>query len=64
LLFLLIVVYSLLLPVPINFKIARMQPDSPPANWLDLRRRWDELHTVRVLLLIIALILLVASVAI
>ena len=57
----LISVYSLLLPVPINNQVARWQADSVPANWRDLRRRWDLLHGVRVVFLVIALILLVAS---
>ena len=60
-LFALISVYSLLLPVPINNQVARWQPDTVPANWRDLRRRWDLLHAIRVVFLIIALILLVAS---
>ena len=60
-LFALISVYSVLLPVPINNQVVRWQPDSLPANWLDLRRRWDLLHAIRVVFLVIALILLVAS---
>ncbi len=61
-LYALISVYSLLLPVPINNQVARWQPDTVPANWRDLRRRWDLLHAIRVAFLVIALILLVASV--
>jgi uncharacterized membrane protein len=57
----LISVYSVLLPVPINNQVARWQPDSVPANWRGLRRRWDLLHAIRVVFLVIALILLVAS---
>ena len=60
-LFALICVYSLLLPVPINNQVARWRPDTVPANWRDLRRRWDLLHAIRVVFLVIALILLVAS---
>ncbi|HEY2083059.1 MAG TPA: DUF1772 domain-containing protein [Verrucomicrobiae bacterium] len=60
-LFALMIVYSLLLPVPINNQIARWQPDSLPANWRELRRRWDTLHAIRVVFLVIALILLVTS---
>jgi uncharacterized membrane protein YhaH (DUF805 family) len=60
-LFALISVYSVLLPVPINNQVAHWQPDSVPANWRDLRRRWDLLHAIRVVFLVIALILLVAS---
>ena len=50
-----------LLPVPINNQVARWQPDSVPANWRDLRRRWDLLHAIPVVFMVIALILLVAS---
>lgn len=60
-LYALISVYSLLLPVPINNQIARWQPDTVPANWRDLRRRWDLLHAIRVVFLIAALLLLVAA---
>lgn len=63
-LFFLIILYSLALPVPINHKIARLKPESLPVNWVDLRQRWDKLHAIRVFFLIIALILLVASVVI
>jgi Domain of unknown function (DUF1772) len=48
----LIVVLSILLPVPINSQIARLDPARLPANWLSLRRRWDVYHGIRVLLLI------------
>jgi uncharacterized membrane protein len=57
----LMIVYSLLLPVPINNRIARWQPDSLPPDWRELRRRWDTLHAIRVVFLIVALVLLVAS---
>ena len=57
----LISLYSLLLSVPINNQVARWRPDTVPANWRDLRRRWDLLHAIRVVFLVIALILLVAS---
>lgn len=55
------IVYSLLLPVPINNQVARWRPDSFPANWRELRQRWDMLHTIRVVFLVVALILLVGS---
>ncbi len=60
-LYLLIILYSILLPVPINNQIARCQPDAPPANWRALRRRWDTLHAIRVVFLLISLIFLVTS---
>ena len=55
------IVYSLLLEVPINNQVARWQPESLPANWRELRRRWDALHAVRVVVLLVALVLLVAA---
>jgi len=54
-------IYSVLLPVPINNQVARWQPDSLPANWRDLRSRWDTLHAIRVGFLVVALVLLVTS---
>ena len=60
-LFAITIIYSVLLPVPINNQIARWQADSLPANWRELRRQWDTLHAIRVGFLVIALILLVAS---
>ena len=60
-LFAAMIVYSLLLPVPINNQVARWQPDSVPANWRELRRRWDMLNAIRLVFLVVALILLVTS---
>jgi uncharacterized membrane protein len=60
-LFALMIVYSLLLPVPINNQIARWEPHSPPNNWRELRNRWDRLHAIRVGFLVVAFVLLVAS---
>ena len=54
-------IYSVLLPVPINNQVARWQPDSLPPNWRELRRRWDTLHVIRVVFLVVALVLLVTS---
>ncbi len=41
---------TLLGNMPINNRVLAASPDSPPADWLALRRRWDRLHTVRNLL--------------
>jgi hypothetical protein len=62
-LFVAMIVYSVLLPVPINNQVARWQVESLPANWRDLRRRWDLLNTIRVIFLLLALTLLAASLA-
>ncbi len=60
-LFAVMIIYTVLLPVPINNQIARWQPEALPADWRELRRRWDTLHAVRVGVLLLALVLLVAS---
>ncbi|HEY0793938.1 MAG TPA: anthrone oxygenase family protein, partial [Chthoniobacterales bacterium] len=60
-LFALMIVYTVLLPVPINNQVARWRPEALPANWRPLRRRWDTLHAIRVGVLLVALVLLVTS---
>ncbi len=60
-LFAAMIVYSVLLPAPINNQIAQWQPEALPANWRELRRRWDMLHAIRVGVLLLAFILLVVS---
>lgn len=58
------IVFTLLGPVPINNKIARIAPEQPPQNWLELRKRWDRLHAIRVAIILIALILLTTGILI
>jgi hypothetical protein len=50
----LIIVWTLLVLVPINNRIARLNPQSPYAGCRDDRVRWDRLHRIRVVLLVIA----------
>jgi hypothetical protein len=57
-----IIVLTILLPVPINNRIAAMDLERLPPDWIGLRRRWDLYHRVRVLLLAVTLILLILSV--
>ena len=47
---------SLLGNVPINKQVISWDPESPPDDWLRLRKRWDNLHQIRILLDVIALI--------
>jgi uncharacterized membrane protein len=47
--------------VPINNRIAKMNPEKPYDCWLQDRSRWDQLHQVRVALLIMAFILLLTG---
>ena len=60
-LFAAMIVYTLILPVPINNQVAQWKPDSLPSNWRALRQRWDMLHAIRVGVISFALILLIAS---
>ena len=60
-LFAAMIVYTLLLPVPINNQVARWRPEALPDNWRALRQRWDRLHAFRVVVLAVAFILLVAA---
>ncbi len=52
------IVFTLIGPAPINNRIARLNLVDPAANWIELRKRWDRLHLVRIVILLIALFLL------
>jgi hypothetical protein len=47
--------------VPINNRIAKMNPQQPYPTWLQDRCRWDKLHRIRVELLIAAVVVLLAG---
>lgn len=53
----LVILFTLAVLVPINNRIAKLQPTALPADWQRAHRRWDSLHRLRVALLLIALIL-------
>ena len=57
----LIIVLTILLPAPINNRIARLDVHRLPTDWLSMRRCWDLYHRVRVLLLIVVQVLLILS---
>jgi anthrone oxygenase-like protein len=57
----LIIVLTILLPAPINNRIARWDIDRLPTDWLSMRRCWDLYHRVRVLLLMVVQVLLILS---
>ena len=50
------IIYTILGPVPINNRIALWDLDHLPENWRRDRKRWDQLHRLRVVLLLIALV--------
>jgi Domain of unknown function (DUF1772) len=55
------IVFTVATLVPINNRIARLNPEQPYPTWLHDRARWDRLHRIRVALLIIALLLLLTG---
>ena len=55
------IVFSIAMLVPINNRIAKMNPEHPYDCWLQDRCRWDQLHQVRVVLLIMAFLLLLTG---
>jgi uncharacterized membrane protein len=52
-----IILFTLAVLVPINNRIAKLQPTALPADWQQAHRRWDILHRLRVALLILAFLL-------
>ena len=58
-LFALISVFSVIFPVPVNNKIAGWDPNDLPDDWRELRRRFDQYHFARIVLLLITLSCLV-----
>jgi uncharacterized membrane protein len=55
------IVFTITMLVPINNRIAKMDPDHPYDCWLQDRSRWDQLHQLRVALLIMAFVLLLTG---
>jgi uncharacterized membrane protein len=55
------IVFTITMLVPINNRIAKMDPEHPYNCWLQDRCRWDQLHQVRVALLIMAFVLLLTG---
>jgi uncharacterized membrane protein len=55
------ILFSIVMLVPINTRVASWTAEKYSENWRDDRRRWDSLHRVRVVVLTVALICLVAG---
>ena len=55
------ILFTVTMLVPINNRIAKLDPEHPYDCWLQDRSRWDQLHQVRVILLIMAFILLLTG---
>ncbi len=60
-LWLVTIVYTVILPAPLNSHIAKWQLKSLPSDWQAQERRWDRLHAVRMFMLVAALVCLFAG---
>lgn len=56
-----IVVFSVLLPVPINNRVQQWKMDALPEDWAAQRARWDFYNWIRVAMIMAAFLLLVLS---
>ena len=61
LLWLAIIVFSLLGPVPINDRVKAWDTQKLPADWQEQRRRWDRLNAIRVVVIALAFLALILS---
>jgi uncharacterized membrane protein len=52
------IAFTVLLLVPINNRIAALGVSNPLSQWIGEHRRWDRLHRLRILLLLVCMILL------
>ncbi len=55
------IISTIAMLVPINDRIAKLDPEHPYDGWLNDRARWDRLHRIRIAILIIALLLLLTG---
>lgn len=55
------IILTLTALVPINNRIAKLDPAHPYPGWLADRARWDSLHRIRVGLLAVAVVLLLSG---
>jgi hypothetical protein len=58
------VLFSVILPVPINNRIMRWTPATLPQDWRAQERRWDAFHSFRTLGLLGSFTLLTLSLAV
>jgi uncharacterized membrane protein len=61
-LWMLVIVCTITILVPINNRIASWEKLTPPADWKLYRSRWDLLHRWRVVVLAIAFVLLIVGI--
>ena len=56
-----IIVFSLLGPVPINDRVKGWKLNNLPADWESQRQRWDHLNAIRVAMILVAFVALLLS---
>jgi Domain of unknown function (DUF1772) len=56
-----IIIFSLVGPVPINNRVKAWNLERLPPDWREQRQRWDRLNAIRVILIALAFIALVLS---
>jgi hypothetical protein len=61
LLWLFIIIFSLVGPVPINNRVKAWDIRSLPPDWREQRRRWDQLNAIRVVIIAAAFVALMGS---
>lgn len=47
------IIFSLFGPVPINNQVVNWNAQDLPPDWLELRKRWDFLHNIRIAILLL-----------
>jgi uncharacterized membrane protein len=55
------IVFTVTMLVPINNRIAKIDSERPYDAWVSDRDRWDFLHSIRVALLVVSVVLLLAG---
>jgi hypothetical protein len=61
LLWLIIIIFSVVGPVPINNRVKAWDIQNLPSDWREQRRRWDQLNAIRVVMIVAAFLALVGS---
>jgi anthrone oxygenase-like protein len=61
LLWIAIIVFSLIGPVPINNRVKAWDTQKLPPDWQEQRRRWDRLNAIRVVMIALAFLALILS---
>lgn len=54
--------FSLMFLVPINSRVAAWDLNALPGGWKNDRRRWDQYHSVRIVILVAASLAIIAAV--